>query len=379
MERELSNAVSRARGFEDVLDIARRWAGDKTFRVGVQILRNITKADAAGPIFSDIADAAIRVLQPLVEGEFAARHGRLPGGAMAVLGLGKLGGREMTVGSDLDLVFVYQAADGAELSDGARPLPPHDYFARLSRRLINALAAETAEGKLFEVDMRLRPSGTAGPIASSIEAFVRYQHESAWTWEHMALTRARVVTGPPGLEQAITAAIRDVLTRARDEAKLAADVAEMRARMAHEHPARSLFDVKPMRGGLIDVEFIAQYLLLRHAHDNPGILAPNTMDALQRVARAGLIDARAGDDLVAALKLWQRLQGAIRLCYRDGFDPEKATEGARRILVEAAEAPDFAALEKKMEDAAAAVRAYFHDLVEAPAGAAAATPKEAHP
>jgi glutamate-ammonia-ligase adenylyltransferase len=300
---------------------------------------------------------------------------------MAVLGFGKLGGREMTVGSDLDLVFVYDVPKGVESSSGARPLSPHDYFARLSRRLINALAAETAEGKLFEVDMRLRPSGTAGPIASSLDAFVRYQHESAWTWEHMALTRARVVTGGPALEEAIEATVRDVLTRARDEAALAHDVADMRERMARERAARSLYDVKTVRGGLIDVEFIAQYLQLRHAHDNPGILSPNTMDALQRIARAGLIDARAGEELVAALELWQRLQGAIRLCYRDGFDPEKATAGARRILIQAAEAADFPALEKKMEDATAAVRAYFHDLIEVPAaaGGAADVSKEAQP
>ncbi|MGB8275551.1 MAG: bifunctional [glutamine synthetase] adenylyltransferase/[glutamine synthetase]-adenylyl-L-tyrosine phosphorylase [Alphaproteobacteria bacterium] len=373
MESELRAAASEARGFEDILDIARRWAGDRKFRLGVQILRNITRADAAGPVFSDIADAVIRVLQPVVQDSFAKQHGWLPAGAMAVVAMGKLGGREMTVGSDLDLVFVYDWAPGAERSDGEKPLSPHDYFARLSRRLINALTAQTAEGQLYEVDMRLRPSGASGPIASSLEAFVRYQHDTAWTWEHLALTRARLITGPPRLVEAIIEVVRDVLTRAREPGRLAFDVADMRGRMARERGEPSTFDVKNLRGGLIDAEFIAQYLQLRHAHAHPEMLSTNTAEALRLAAQAGLIGRHAAGEIIDAVRLWQRIQGAARLCYRDGFVPERATEGARRVLVGAAEAGSFTELEERIKEVAGRVRAHFHELIEA---AAVAPPEE---
>jgi len=372
LEDEFREVLGRAGAYEAALDVARRWAGDKKFRVGVHILRNLTTADAAGPVLSDIAQAVVRGLKPLVEAAFANAHGRVPGGDMAVIAMGRLGGREMTVGSDLDLVFVYDFDEAAEQSDGEKPLSPHEYFGRLSRRLINALSAQTAEGQLFAVDMRLRPSGTSGPIASHLEAFRRYHEESAWTWEHLALARARVVAGTPDLAAAIEEIVRAALTREREPGALARDVLDMRLKMAAEHKPGSLFDVKHLRGGLIDAEFIVQFLELRHAHAHPGVLRQNTAESLHAIAEEGILPRATAGELARALKLWQRILGLLRLCYPEPIAPEEAPPGLRRILVAATGAADFDILIEEIEARSARVRAIFDELI---AGAAAPAEK----
>src|SRR6516225_11054892 len=240
----------------------RRWAGERRFQVGVQLLRGGLDGAAAGAALADIAETALASLLPRVEAEFARQHGRVPGGSFAVIGMGRLGSREMTLASDLDLILIYDAPVGSEISDGAQPLPTAAYFARLSQRLIGAVTAPTGEGRLYDVDMRLRPSGASGPIATSLAGFARYQREAAWTWEHMALTRARPVAGDMALREQIADAIGSVLAAKRDPTRLLVDVADMRRRIADENPRPSLWDLKNRRGGLIDLEFIVQYLVL---------------------------------------------------------------------------------------------------------------------
>jgi glutamate-ammonia-ligase adenylyltransferase len=241
LARDLAARLAPVRGLEEALDAVRRWNNDLTFQVGVQVLRGTIDADRVGPSLTAIAEAALGALYPRVESDFE-RHGRLEGGGLAVVALGKFGGREMMFGSDLDLMFIY---------DGPGASVPHT---RLAQRFIAAVNAPTAEGKLYEVDMRLRPSGNKGPIATSLDGFVRYQESDAWTWEHMALTRARVVAGAPDLAPRIEAEIRAVLTRRRDPDKLLVDVADMRRRMEREltRPG-DIWDVKQLRGGLVDV------------------------------------------------------------------------------------------------------------------------------
>ncbi|MDH3792497.1 MAG: bifunctional [glutamine synthetase] adenylyltransferase/[glutamine synthetase]-adenylyl-L-tyrosine phosphorylase, partial [Rhodospirillales bacterium] len=199
LAEELGKALAQARDFQDVLDLSRRWANDRKFQAGTHILHHSASIEDSGRALSDIADSVIVTLAGPVLEEVATAHGRVPGAGLAVLALGKLGGREMTVSSDLDLIFIYEAEPSAETSNGAKPLPVSQYYGRLAQRFINALSALTAEGRLYEIDMRLRPSGKAGPIGVSLNAFRRYQESEAWTWEHMALTRARVVAGDPGL------------------------------------------------------------------------------------------------------------------------------------------------------------------------------------
>ena len=369
MAEELAGQLADAADYQDVLDIVRRWVKDVSFRVGVRILRTTFDGDQAGPVLSDAADAAIRALTPHVVRDFAVRHGEFSGGGMAVAALGKLGGREMTFTSDLDLIFIYDLGTGTEMSDGRKPLAGSHYFTRLSQRLLNALTVPTAEGVLYEVDMRLRPSGNKGPLASSLDAFRTYQHESAWTWEHMALTRARVITGPDVLCRAVETTIRDILTRPRDGDKLLRDVADMRRRIEAERPAQSPWDIKYLRGGLIDIEFIAQYLQLRHAHSHPEILETNTSAALDELSKAGLIDTESAHRLIDTLRLLRRVQGLLRLTVDVDFKPEAAPEGLRRALAATAGAVDFDALKTHLHDSASEAHRLFEELIDGPAAA----------
>ncbi len=368
---ELGGQLAFAGDLQDVLDIARRWTRDRQFQIGVHILRGITDAQrAAGPL-SDVADIVIAALQPRVEAEFARQHGRLPGHGMATVALGKLGGREITIGSDIDLIFIYDAPAEIEgrkwdnlQSDGPKPLAPIHYYARLAQRLIAAITAPTGEGRLYDVDMRLRPSGNSGPIASSLEGFRRYQEGDAWTWEHMALTRARVVAGDADFAARCTAALHRILSRPRDPAKLAKDVAAMRRRMAQEHPTDRLWDLKHLAGGIVDIEFIAQYLMLRHAAAQPDLLAVHTDDALVALGRAGILSSSATAQLRGALRLWRNLHGFLRITVGSRFDEAALAPSIARHLSEIGGAVDFATLTRHIGETAMAVRQLYKDIVE---------------
>ncbi len=360
---DLGQALSQARDFQDTLDVLRRWKGEREFQVGVQMLNGLLPTGEAGTVLADIAQTTLAALQPAVEAEFVRVHGRVPGGDLAIVAYGKLGGREMTVTSDLDLIFLWDAPAETETSDGEKKLPVSLYYQRLVQRFLNAVTAPTGEGKLYEIDLRLRPSGNKGPIATNLDGFVTYQHDNAWTWEHLALTRARPITGASAFQSRIAAAIGEVLTRPRDPVKLTTDVAEMRALMAREHKARTPWDIKHWRGGLIDVEFIAQYLQLRHASTHPSILATNTASALARAVDAGVLAPADGETLRQALRLWQTVQGLLRLTLEGDFDPAEAPAGVKQALARATEAVDFAALEANMIDRSARVLAIFEALI----------------
>ncbi len=370
MRGDLDRLLDAARDTEDLLEIARRWTHDKRFQIGVQIIRGLIDGPIAGAAFADVAESVIAAMLPRIAADMARAHGTIEGGEVAVIALGKLGGREMSVTSDLDLVLIYDAPEGAESSDGARPLPVSTYYMRLWQRMVNALTALTAEGTLYEVDMRLRPSGTKGPLATSFVAFHRYHAESSWTWEHMALTRARPVAGSPALAQRVMIEIRGVLMQPRDADRLVVDVADMRQRIAEQHPRPPIWEAKHRRGGLIDIEFIAQFLQLRRAHDHPSVLRQNTGAALQAVLEASLLDRATTTGLLEALDLWRNLQGLIKLCVEEPFDEEAAAPALREILVGGTGAIDFEHLKADMSAAASRVRTYFATLVTRPAAAA---------
>ncbi|HUN45135.1 MAG TPA: bifunctional [glutamine synthetase] adenylyltransferase/[glutamine synthetase]-adenylyl-L-tyrosine phosphorylase [Stellaceae bacterium] len=370
LARELGTQLDTARDTEDLLDIARRWTHDKRFQIGVQIIRGLIDGPVAGAAFADVAETVIAAMLSRIASDMARAHGTIAGGEAVVIALGKLGGREMTVTSDLDLVLIYDAPEAAENSDGPRPLPVSTYYMRLWQRVVNALTALTAEGTLYEVDMRLRPSGTKGPLATSLAAFQRYHVESAWTWEHMALTRARPVAGSPALAERIIAEIRTVLTRPRDADRLVVDVADMRQRIAEQHQRPPIWEAKHRRGGLVDIEFVAQYLQLRRAHDHPSVLRQNTGDALQALMEATLLDRATTASLLEALDLWRNVQGLIKLCVDEPFDEAAASPALRAILAGGTGAIDFEHLKADMSAAAARVRTQYATLVARPAAAA---------
>ncbi|MFQ5535017.1 MAG: bifunctional [glutamine synthetase] adenylyltransferase/[glutamine synthetase]-adenylyl-L-tyrosine phosphorylase [Sphingomonadales bacterium] len=367
LRQHLQTALNQARDFEDVLDITRRWANERKFQIGVQVLRNIMDGREASRAQTDIAEVVIEALLPEVQGEFAKRHGVLADAGLAVVAMGKLGGRELTPTSDLDLVLIYQGDGEETYSDGAKPLPRSQYFARLSQRLISALTARMGDGRLYEVDMRLRPSGRAGPIAVALNGFAEYQRQKAWTWEHMALTRARVIAGTPALAAAIEQEIRSVLTLTRDPDKLTRDVFDMRQKLDGEFKTGDPWDIKNVRGGLQDLEFISQFLQLRHAAECPEILDPNTCEVFKRLASAGVIPESEANDFWQAADLLQNVQGFLRLCFGDRFDESAAPVGLKKALAKAACRESFDALSPHIREVEARIYGRFKALIEEPA------------
>lgn len=366
MRADFAEASTQARDFQDFLDIQRRWANDRIFQIGTHMLRGrLPPVDASVPL-TDVADVCLTALLPAVIDDFAETHGRIPGGALAVVAFGKLGSREMTVGSDLDLLFVYDAPPDASQSDGPKPLTPGQYYARLCQRFIGAITAPTGEGKLYEVDMRLRPSGNAGPIATSLDAFTKYQQTDAWTWEHQALTRARVVCAENGLDERVERVIREVLTKRRDPARLAREIADMRERMRREHGTADIWSVKHLRGGLVDVEFLAQFIQLRDAADMPDILARDTVAVLRRAGDRRLIDPEIASELALAARLWRNLQGILRLTVEGTFTEDAAAPALKNVICRACGAVDFDALKQTMQNTAIRAAHHFKTILGQP-------------
>ncbi len=309
LEDDLRGALKRLQepDYETTLDAARRWTKEWHFRIGVHLLRGLTKASEAGAQYADLARAVLAVLWPVVQANFARRHGPAPGRGAALLGMGALGAGQMNARSDLDLIVIYDAG-GDELSDGPRPLAVRPYFARLTQALITAMSAPMAEGRLYEVDMRLRPSGNQGPVATSWASFAAYQQGEAWTWEHLALTRAAVIAGPQDLTADIETFRCDLLGAPRDAAKIAHDVAGMRARLAGAKPPQGWLDVKAGPGALQDVELLAQTGALLS-----GDRARSVSAGLEGLVQMGVLDADAAAQLEAAHRLHWQVQLGGRL------------------------------------------------------------------
>jgi glutamate-ammonia-ligase adenylyltransferase len=363
--------LAQARSFEEVLDRSRIFGQEQAFLIGVRVLAGTAGVRQAGRAYSDLAEVVVRGVLEAVRREFAAAHGQVRGGAVALVALGRLGGREMTAASDLDLILLYDADEGAGESSGRRPLPASQYFTRLTQRLVAALSAPTAEGTLYAVDFRLRPSGKSGPLATHIDAFAAYQAKDAWTWEHMALTRARAIAGDEALVTRVEAEIAKAVRRPHDGKRVLADVLEMRAMVEEAKGGEGAWDLKQAPGGLLDIEFIAQSLQLIHAAKHPEIASTSTEAVLVAATTAGLLPAKESDVLLPALRLYQSLMQILRLCAEGVFDPQKAPRGLLERLALAGELPDFAALEAHLRDTQTQVRASFERLVgrvEKPAG-----------
>jgi len=363
LREEVDAQLAGVDDYETALDKMRIWAREQRFKLGTRILMGSADAEEAGPAYAHLASEIIQGLKPVAEREVMKRHGRLPSSQSVVLAMGKLGSEEMSAESDLDLIVIYDQEDPDVYSQGDKPVMGAQYFAKTSQRLINALTAPTGEGRLYEVDMRLRPSGNAGPIATRLESFITYQRTQAWTWEHMALTRARVVCGSLDLQAKVEAAITDILTQQREGEKLSGDVCNMRNRIATEFPSKNPWDLKYVRGGLLDIEFIAQYLQLRHAHQNPEILRRHTRTSLQEAGRSGAISAVESDDLVGALDLVLNLTQINRICIAGTLKPDEATIGLKALLARSAQAPDFAVLEAELASSQARVFELFQKII----------------
>jgi glutamate-ammonia-ligase adenylyltransferase len=282
--------------------------------------------------------------------EFARNHGTVPGGELVVLALGRHGGRAMTHASDLDLVFLF-TGHHETVSDGAKPLPASQYFNRLSARLVTALSVATAAGALYEVDTRLRPWGAKGNLALSVDSFARYHAEEAESWEHMALTRARIVAGPIEPAAGIIAA---VLQQARDLPGLRKAVLAMRADMAAAKPPQGRLDVKLASGGLVDLEFIVHFRQLASGRG----LSPELPAALQDLVSAGLLPATLvpAHDMLARTLIW------LRLLFAGARVPDVLPDPVAAILARALGAANFADFTSQLAIAREAVRMAWTDV-----------------
>jgi [glutamine synthetase] adenylyltransferase / [glutamine synthetase]-adenylyl-L-tyrosine phosphorylase len=361
----LAVLVKPAKTLEDTLDVVRRWTKDQQFRVGLQLLRGEIDGMQAGVANADVAEAVIVALDAAVMEATAAAHGVVPGGGMVVVAMGRLGGREMTAASDLDLIFIYDHPKDVTGSDGARPLAPSLYYARASQRLISALTVMTGEGGLYDVDMRLRPSGNKGPVAVSFETFAKYQAEEAWTWERLALTRARVVAGPAALRERVEGVMRATLTAKRDVKQVLADVADMRGRLDRERPARSPWDLKEAKGGLFDIEFIAQGLQLVHGMTDASVLNVNTLGALQGLAAKAYLRVEDARRLEAAARLYQNVTQVLRLTIEGEVNAAEASPSLRTLIARVAGYPSFEGVEHALSGIERDVRGRFETLIGA--------------
>ena len=333
LREQLSAAMARERDHEARLDAARRWAGEWRFRVGVHHLRGLVDGDVAGAQHADVAGAALSALMPVVSQDLAVRHGPAPGRGAVVLGMGSLGAGWLHAGSDLDLIVIYDAA-GVASSEGPRPLAARAWYARFAQSLVTALSAPMAQGRLYEVDMRLRPSGRQGPVATSLGAFRDYQRYEAWTWERLAMTRARPVAGASDLADEVEALRRELLASAPAPQRVAEDTADMRRRLAEAKPRRGPWDMRVGAGGMQDIELFAQAVALVE----------------KRPARATLDQLGEGrEGPRGAYALQRRVRAVTALLAPDGFSPEAVGQGGTAMLLREARAENTGALATRLD------------------------------
>ena len=348
---------------EEFLDATRDMALEESFLIGVRTLSGMISPETAGLAYTSLAASLIRACLEQVEQVFAADYGRVMGGRCCVIGMGKLGSREMTATSDLDLVLIYDFDESRPDSDGARSLHAVQYYTRLTQRLVSALTVATRRGRLYDVDMRLRPSGGKGPIATQFRSFIDYQKNEAETWEQMALTRARPIAGDESLAEDMRKSIVLALARQRNDAELRRSVREMRGLIAQEKGDANIWDLKLVKGGVMDIEFLAQYLSLRHAADHPAILDVETHAVIRKAGELGLVPPADGERLVAAHRLYTAMMQTMRLATEGAFDPAHMASGVLRRITAAADLPDFRLVEGLMAETRREIRAIFDRML----------------
>ena len=349
----LKAELAREADYELRLDATRRWAREWHFRIGVHLLRGLTDAATASVQYAELARAVLQALWPVVVDHFALRHGPPPGRGAVLLGMGSLGAGRLTPTSDLDMLVIYDAG-GVESSEGRKPLATRTYYARLTQAMITAMTAPMAQGKLYDIDMRLRPSGNQGPVATSLASFESYQKEHAWVWEHLALTRAQVIAGPQGLAEDVETLRREILSLPKPSEKVLAEVAQMRARIAAARSPRGPLDAKTGAGRLQDIELFAQAGALITG------LPAREIDAGLAAARSeGLIDAAAEEALSQTYAAAWTLICAARLLSDRPPEAERLGQAGVAFLCRMLDCADLGALETRLQSAYEAAAGYI--------------------
>lgn len=353
LKNKVDSFLQAGEGFEEIIDRARIIGQEEKFLISAGLISGTITGTQAAKQYATLAQTLLEVLFAHVKALFEARHGLVPGARTALLAFGKLGSEQMNVTSDLDVILLFRAPEGSEMSDGDRPLDKSLYFTRLTQRLISAISAQTAEGVLYEVDMRLRPSGNAGPLATSVSAFANYQSEKAWTWEHQALTRARVLCADDEFCTEIDAQLQDILITTNDKDKILLDVAKMRERLLKERPAAHSFDLKLVNGGLMDIEFLTQSAVLIY----PKMLMScrrNTGEILRVLGQEDLLEG--AEELAQTYVLMSDILQIANTCLLNTREQDNWNDGFKVLLARLANYPDFGRLEQDIVNMQAKVR-----------------------
>jgi glutamate-ammonia-ligase adenylyltransferase len=363
IETQVRQLIGAASDFEDFLDRARDAARQMRFVTGARLLSGILSPSQAGLAYSAVARALVRASLEAVDRVFGAEHGFVPGVAVAILGLGRLGSRELTAGSDLDLVVLYDFDEARRESTGPRKLDAVVYYTRLTQRLIAALTAPTRRGRLYDVDLRLRPQGGKGPVASQFRGFTAYQKDEAELWEHMALTRARVLAGDEAFGARVTQAVGGILATPRDPARVFKDVHAMRNLIATEKGDEDPWDLKLARGGLTDLDFIAQALTLAYPERIAIPPGSTTGEVLVRAREAGLLSNEDAQALAEAYGLFNDFFQWQRLMIEGRFDAAAVPKAILKRLASVASLPSVGALLDDLEEKRHRVRTIFEEIV----------------
>jgi glutamate-ammonia-ligase adenylyltransferase len=358
--QDLQSYMSGITHFEDMLDATRRWHREKIFRIGSHILSGKLTGLAAGEDITKIADASARVLYDFVMKDLLGEVSLPEGAEMVVLGLGKLGSREMTVSSDLDLIIVCAAEDYAQDVTYTATSSMEVFFSRAARRFISAMTAPTSEGHLFDIDMRLRPTGNAGPLVTKIKSFEDYQFSNAWLWEHMALTRGRVLAGGENLSNQIYALQKKVFQMPRDSDESQHNIVDMKKRLEAHHIKKGDFkwDIKQAPGGLVDIEFIAQGLCLMHGVALADRIGTSTRSNLDLLGAEHILSPDDTTRLTEALSFYSGLLQIFRLCLETLADPP-FSQSLNLLLCQSSALPDMAHLEQTLSEHQKSVRDIF--------------------
>jgi [glutamine synthetase] adenylyltransferase / [glutamine synthetase]-adenylyl-L-tyrosine phosphorylase len=368
IEEQVRQIIGNPESYEDFLDRARDAARQMRFITGARLLSDIISPAQAGEAYAAIATAIVRVSFERVRQEFEVEHGTVPGAEIVILGLGRLGTKELTAGSDLDLVVIYDFDEERRESTGPRSLDVVVYFTRLTQRLVAALTVPTRRGLLYEVDLRLRPQGGKGPVASQFKGFVAYQQSEADLWEHMALTRARVLAGDEAFGTVVQAAVRQIVGTSREPADVFAEVRSMRDLIAQEKGDDDPWDLKLVRGGLTDLDFIAQGLVLAYGAAHPVLIGHTPEEIFAEARKVGLIDDEDARSLVEAHRLFHAVFQWQRLTIEGRFDPASVSPAIMKRLSTIAGLPNEKVLLHQLKETQSQVAGLYDRILTVASG-----------
>lgn len=321
MAEELTGLLQQAEDLEERLDVLRRYRNEEFLRIGLNDIHGKLGQGSIAAQLTNLAEVCLEKAYQIAVAELSRfghptwkQEGVSQRANLAIIGMGKLGGGELNYHSDLDIIFIY---DHQGETDGDKQITNHEYFAKLAQKLISVLSTQTREGYVYKLDTRLRPSGNAGPLVTSLESFLAYHRTEAQIWERQALAKARVVLGETGLAASIYAVVQQSVYGSSIDDEGRREIHRLRMRMEHEIARESAgnYNIKTGRGGMVDVEFLAQYLQLRYGHHHPEVRTTNTVAALKEVRRLHLIPQHDADTLISGYKFLRKLENRLRLLH----------------------------------------------------------------